>query len=200
MNLMMLRKETLPLRSISEDRRYREAAEKLAKFQNELRELRKAIDRENASWYARQSSSVNEDAIDRADRMLDGQNLADDRSTQTKLAELEERVRIIRPAITKQQEIVGQIRGELSVAAAKLVRDRHRKALVEIRATAIALVAAGAAERRIRGELLDLGFEAIDALLPGPRLAAPLALGDENICDSPLWHYARQLEDLGILP
>jgi hypothetical protein len=63
-----------------------------------------------------------------------------------------------------------------------------------------ALVAAASAERAIRGELLDNGFEAIDAILPGPRLAAPLALGAENICDSPLWHFARQLRELGIEP
>jgi hypothetical protein len=47
---------------------------------------------------------------------------------------------------------------------------------------------------------LDNGFEVVESITPAPRLAAPLALGDENLCDSPLWHYKRQLEELGILP
>ena len=130
--------------------------------------------------------------------MLGGENLADDRSTQTKLAALEEKIRIIRPAIAKQQEFVDRLRGELSVQAAKLVQDRHRKALVKILDAARGLVAAANAERAIRAELLNNGYEALDAFTPAPRLAAPLALGDENLCDSPLWHFAKQLRELGI--
>jgi hypothetical protein len=51
------------LRPIGDNQRYREAREKLAKFQNELRELRAAIDRENATWYAKQSGSIDGDAV-----------------------------------------------------------------------------------------------------------------------------------------
>jgi hypothetical protein len=197
--MMRFSKEADSLRPIGENRQYREAAEKLARFQGELRELRAANDQENAAWYAKQSGSIDdEDAIGRADRMLGGQNLADDRSTQTKLAALEEKIRILRPAIAKQQELVDQFRGELSVEAAKLVQDRHRKALAKILEAARALIAAANAERRIRGELLELGFEAIDSIVPPPRLAAPLVLGDEGFYDSPIAHFKRQLEELGI--
>ena len=203
MNLM-LRKETFPeqkeLRPIGEDRRYREAAEKLVKFQSELRELRAAIDRENASWYAKQSGEVDEDAIGRADRMLGGQNLADDRDAATKLRELEKKIAIIRPAIGRQQELVNRIRGELSLEAGRLVQDRHRKALAKILDAARALVAAANAEREIRGQLLDNGFEVVESIVPPPRLAAPLILGDENFHDSAIAHFVRQLRELGVEP
>jgi hypothetical protein len=77
-------------RPISENPRYREAAEKLARFQNELRALRQAIDATNATWYAKQARSADEDVIALADRMIDGQPLtADDRDTATKLREFE---------------------------------------------------------------------------------------------------------------
>jgi hypothetical protein len=144
------------------------------------------------------NGSIDEDAIARADRMLDGQNLADDRDIQTKFRELEKKIAILRPAIGKQQEILNRIRGELSLEAGRLVQDRHRKALVKILEAARALVAAANAERSIRGELLDLGFEVIESITPPPRFAAPLAIGYESWCDSPLAHFKRHLEELGI--
>jgi hypothetical protein len=88
--------------------------------------------------------------------MIDGQPLtADDRDTATKLRELERKTEVIRPAIARQKEAVDLIRGELSAAAARLVRDRHRKALANILDAARALIAASAAERSIRAELLE---------------------------------------------
>jgi hypothetical protein len=47
----------------------------------------KAIDAENAQWYARQSGAANEDAIGTADRLLGGQK-TDGRDTQAKLRDL----------------------------------------------------------------------------------------------------------------
>jgi hypothetical protein len=187
-------------RPIGENPHFAAAAAKLAEYQSELRGFREAIDRENARWYAAQQPGGDGDAIEIADRMLDGQNLAADQDTATKLAELEKKIRIIRPAIARQQEVVDRIRGELSVQAAKLVRDRHRKALANIMVAARALVAAANAERAIRGELLNLGFEAPESILPPPQLAAPLILGDESFHDSAISHFRRQLEGLGILP
>jgi len=186
-------------RPISENPRYREAAEKLARFQNELRALRQAIDATNATWYAKQARSADEDVIALADRMIDGQPLtADDRDTATKLRELERKTEVIRPAIARQKEAIDLIRGELSVDAGKMVQARHRKALAGIWDAARQLAAAAAAEREIRRQLLDDGYEALDAFTPAPRFGIPLAMGDENCCDTALWHYKRQLEGLGI--
>lgn len=205
MNLMP-RKETFhgqkaeQLRPIGEDRRFAEAQTKLARFQNELHELRAAIDRENASWYARQAGPLDDDAVGRADRMLDGQNLADDRDTQTKRRELEKKIEIIWPAIVKQSELVDRLRGELSIAACQTLQDRHRKALANILEAARTLIAASAAERAVRAELLDRGFEVVESILPAPRLAAPLILGDERLQDSAISHFRRQLQGLGIDP
>jgi hypothetical protein len=130
--------------------------------------------------------------------VVNGQHLADDRDTQTKLRELEKKIGILRPAIGKQREIVDRIRGELSVEAARLVQDRHRAALAKLLGAARALVAAGTAERAIRGELLEQGYEIIDSIMPAPRLAAPLILGDESFHDSAIAYFKRQLRELGI--
>jgi hypothetical protein len=131
--------------------------------------------------------------------MIDGQPLtAHDRDTATKLRELERKTEVIRPAIARQREAVDLIRGELSVQAARLVKDRHRAALARIMEAARALIAAAAAERSIRGQLLDLGFEAPESILPAPRLAAALILGSEDLQDSAISHFRRQLEELGI--
>jgi hypothetical protein len=199
MNMMRFPREAKvdSLRPIAEDRRYAEAQAKLAKFQGELRGFREAIDRENARWYAAQQPGDG-DAIETADRMLGGQALADDCDTATKLRSLERKIEVLRPAIAKQQELVDRLRGELSIAAAETVQARHRKALANILEAARALVAAANAERAIRGELLDLGFELSDSVVPAPRLAAPLILGDESFHDSAISFYRRQLEDLGI--
>jgi hypothetical protein len=113
---------------------------------------------------------------------------------------IERRIEILRPAIGRQQETVDRIRGELSVEAAKTVQAKHRKALAGILEAARTLVAAATVERAIRGELLDLGFEVVESIVPAPRLATPLILGDENFHDSAIAHYRRQLEALGILP
>jgi hypothetical protein len=106
----------------------------------------------------------------------------------------------MRPAIGKQQEILDRIRGELSIEAAKMVQAGHRKAMANILDAARALVAAATQERAIRGELLDNGFEVIESILPAPRLAAPLILGDESFPDSAISYFAQQLRELGIEP
>jgi hypothetical protein len=186
------------LRPIGDDRRYAEAHAKLAKFQDELRRLREAIDRENARWYAAQQPAGGGDAIEIADRMIDGRTIPDDQDSPAKLAKLERKIEVLRLAIAKQSEIVDRLRGELSVEAARLVQVRHRKALVKILDAARALVAAANAERGIRAELLDLGFEVLDSILPAPRLAAPLILGDENFHDSAIAYFVRQLGELGL--
>jgi hypothetical protein len=199
MNIMKFQREAKldSLRPIADDRRFAEAAEKLARFQGELRGFREAIDRENARWYAAQKPGDG-DAIETADRMLGGQALADDRDTQTKLRALEKKIEILRPAIAKQQEIVDRLRGELSVEAAKTVQAKHRKASASLLGAGRAMVAAANAERAIRGELLDLGFEVSESILPAPRLAAALILGDESYHDSAISTFARQLRELGI--
>jgi hypothetical protein len=186
------------LHPIAENSRFAEAAEKLAKYQGELRELRAAIDRKNAAWYGKQQGSIDKDAIGLADRMLSGQNTADDRDSQTKIRALFKKLAIIQPAIIKQSELVNLIRAELSAEAGALVQSRHRKALAKILEAARQLVEAAAAERASRGELLDLGFEVIDTFTPAPRFAVPHILGDESWYDSLMSHFKRHLEELGI--
>jgi hypothetical protein len=187
------------LRAISDDPRYIEPRGKLAKFEREIETVRKTIDALNAEWYSRQSGTVSEDAIDVADRMLDGRNI-DTRDTPARLRDLSERLAVLRPAVCRQRELVDRLRGELSVEAGKIVQTRHRKALVKILEAARLLAEAGAAERAIRGELLDLGYQSLDAFMPAPRLAALHIMGDESWHDSPISHYRRQLEELEIAP
>jgi hypothetical protein len=170
---LMLRTNDLKqeLRPISENPRFAEAQAKLARFHGELHGLREAIDRENASWYAKQSSSISEDAILLADRMLDSQTLADDRDTATKLRELEKKIAIIRPAIARQQELVDRLRGELSVEAAKTVQAKHRKALANILEAARDLVAAANAVLVVKNILILASMLSTAAFLAAPATA-----------------------------
>jgi hypothetical protein len=187
------------LRPIGENPKYSEAQEKLSKFGSEVAAIRKAIDAENAAWYARQSGASDENAIEVADQLLAGRDL-DGRDTPAKLRDLNERLAILRPAVYRQRELVDRIRGELSVEAGKVVQARHRKALAKILEAARQLVSVAAGERLIRGQLLDHGFEVVESITPPPQLATPLILGDESFHDSAISHFVRQLEDLGILP
>jgi chromosome segregation ATPase len=186
------------LRPISENPRFAEAAEKLARFNQEIALARKEIDRVNRDWYsAKQNSTSSENAIAAADALLDGAP-SDVSDAPAKLHDLDRKLAILRAGAARQTELVDRIRGELSVEAGKVVQAQHRKALAKILEAARQLVEAAAAERAIRGLLLDHGFEVIESITPPPRFAAPLIIGDESWYDSPLSHFKRHLEELGI--
>jgi hypothetical protein len=187
------------LRPIGENSAYAEASAKLSRFNSEIAAARKEIDLVNRGWYeAKQAAVSNESAIDIADRMLDSGHLAADDDFPAKFRDLERKITVLRPGAFRQAELVNQIRGELSVDAARLVQTSHRAALVKILEAARALVAAAHAERSIRVSLLDAGYEIPESILPAPRLAAPLILGDEAYHDSAIATFARQLEELGL--
>jgi hypothetical protein len=187
------------LRPIGENAAYAEASEKLSRFNSEIAAARKEIDLINTQWYrAKQKAASNESAIDAADRLLDGVPLAADGDVPAKLRDLEHKLAILRPAAMKQAELVDHIRGELSAEAGRLVQAKHQKALLKILEAARALVATANAERGIRVELLNHGFEALESITPAPWLSTPLILGQEDFYDSAISHFKRQLEDLGI--
>jgi hypothetical protein len=188
------------IRPIGENAAYAEAREKLSRFNAEIAAARKEIDLINRRWYeAKQAAVSNESAIDAADRLLDGiASTADDDTPAKKLSDRERKLTVLRPAAIKQGEIVNRLRGELSVEAGRLVQAKHRKALASILAAARELVNAASTERMIRVQLLDAGYEIPESILPGPRLAAGLILGDESFHDSAIATFVRQLQDLGI--
>jgi hypothetical protein len=186
------------LRPIGDHPRYAQAAEKLARFNREIASVRKSIDETNAGWYHAQQPAKDDSAVAAADRMLDGRNDVDARDALVQLHDLNNRLGVLRAAASRQHEIVDQIRGELSVEAGKLVQARHRKALAKILEAARSLVQADAAERAIRGELLEHGYQALDTFTPAPRFAIPLSIGDESWFDSPISYFKRQLDELGI--
>jgi hypothetical protein len=182
------------IRPIGENAAYAEASKKLSRFNSEIAAALKEIDCINRDWYqAKQAAVSNENAIHIADRLLAGSGSAAEGDVPAKLRDLQRKVAVMQPAARKQSEIVNRLRGEVSVEAARLVQDRHRKALAKVLTAARVLIAAGVEERKIRVELLDLGFEVPESILPAPRLAAPLILGDEAYHDSAIATFARQL-------
>jgi chromosome segregation ATPase len=187
------------LRPIGENAAYAEASEKLSRFNSELAATRKEIDLINTQWYrVKQKAASNESAIDAADRLLDGIASTADDDAPAKLNALERKLAVLRPASFRQAEIVARLRGELSADAARLVQDRHRLALAKILEAARVLVAAATNERKVRVSMLDLGYEIPESILPAPRLATPLILGDESFHNSAIATFARQLEELGV--
>jgi chromosome segregation ATPase len=184
---------------IADNPRFAEAAGKLSRFNQEIASARHEINRINTEWYQeKQKAASTESAIDIADRLLNGSGSAAEGDGPAKLRDLERKVAVLQPGAFKQGEIVNRLRGELSAEAAKIVQDRHRKALVKILEAARALVDAANVERKIRVQLLDLGYEIPESILPSPRLAAGLILGDESFHDSAIATFVRQLQDLGI--
>jgi hypothetical protein len=103
----------------------------------------------------------------------------------------------MQPAAREQARQLEVIRGEASAVAGRRVKGQHRKALLALMRAARLLAIAGHAERRIRGELLENGYEVLEAFTPAPRLALPLMLGEESQSGSALWHFAEQLKELG---
>jgi hypothetical protein len=188
------------LRRIADNPRFSEAQKKLSKFQDEIASHRKTIGELNAEfWQSQQKKQPSEDVIAAADQLFEPDGSTADMSDRgAKIRDLERRIEILQKASFKQGDLVEQIRGELSAEAARLVQTRHRAALARILETARALVAASAAERSIRGELIGAGFIILEQITPAPRLAAPLILGEENWRDSAISCFARQLRDLGI--
>jgi hypothetical protein len=64
------------------------------------------------------------DLLSLGEHLLDAA-MADDRSTATKIREIEHKIEILRPAIGKQQEVVDRIRGELRGAPSAADRPRR---------------------------------------------------------------------------
>jgi chromosome segregation ATPase len=197
MGVAMFKRAENELRPISENPRFTEAQQKLARFQGEIAAARKAINEINDSWYRAQQVAGGDDAIQAADQMIDG-GAADAGDARTQLPALIRKMEVLRPAAMRQNEVVDQIRGELSAEAGKIVQARHRTALAKILEAARHLAEVAAAERGIRGQLLELGYQPLDTFTPAPRFAIPFSMGDESWFDSPISYFRRQLQELGI--
>jgi hypothetical protein len=185
---------------ISENAEYVGASDLLARLQGEISAVDRQINALNARWYRETAEGAAAGAVDSlaaAEGLLKGGKL-DSRTDLENLDELRRRRDVLSAGMRAQAAVVEKIKGQLSLEASRRVRDRHRDTLLRLLEATRDLVAAAAAERRIRGDLIELGYAPAESQLPAPRLAAALALGDENWIDSPISFFRRQLEKLGI--
>jgi hypothetical protein len=185
---------------IGEDHRFAEAARSLAQLNSEVAALQATVQKlQGAAWLRSQAEEglSGQEAIDQAQRLLHGEavELSD---ASTKIHEAQQRLAILQLAAREQARRLELIRGEASAAAGERVKVRHRKALLDILRAARLLGLASSAERAIRNELLEGGCQVLDAFTPAPRFAIPLILGEERHSGSAFWHFAQQLEELGI--
>jgi hypothetical protein len=186
------------VRPISENAEFVDAAALLSRLQGEIVAVDRQIEALNARWYREQSANGRDaDPLVTAQQLLDG-GILDSRTDVEKIDELRRRREVINAGMRRQAQVVEKIKGKLSFEASRRVRDRHRDALLSLLEATRDLVAAAAAERRIRGALIEAGYAPSESLLPAPRLAAALALGDESWVDSPISFFRRQLEEIGI--
>jgi hypothetical protein len=188
------------LRPIGEDQRFVEAARVLSDLNFEVTALQTTVQKlQDAAWLRSQADEglSGPEALEQAQRLLAGEAI-DLVDAPTKLREAQRRLAVPQPAAREQARRLELIRGEASATAGEHVKARHRKALVELLRAARLLAIASNAERAIRNDLLENGYQILDAFTPAPRFAIPLILGEEHHSGSAFWHFVQQLEELGI--
>jgi hypothetical protein len=186
---------------IGQDPRFAETSRVLRELNAEIATLRTSVQKlQNASWLRSEEGALSDpQALETAKRLLAGEAVDDDFSdAPSKIRQAQHKLAILEPAAREQARRLEVIRGEASAAAGERVKVRHRKALADILRAAPLLGLAASAERAIRNELLENGYQVLDAFTPAPRFAIPLILGEEHHSGSAFWHFAQQLEELGI--
>jgi hypothetical protein len=187
------------LSPITEDKRFFEATRALSELNSEVAALQATVQKlQSAAWLRSQAAEglSGPEALEQAQRLLAGEAI-EFSDAPTKIREAQQRLAILQPAAREQARQLEVIRGEASALAGQRVRGRHRKAMIALMRAARLLAIAGNAERRIRGELLENGYQVLEAFTPAPRFALALMLGEESQSDSALWHFAQQLKELG---
>jgi hypothetical protein len=187
---------------ISDDYRFGEANRVLRELNVEIAAARRSIQKlQGAAWLHSQAEEglSGPQALEQAQRLLAGEAVDAFSDAPSKIRQAQHKLSILEPAAREQAQRLEAIRGEASAAAGERVKVRHRKALLDILRAARLLAMASNAELAIRGELLQNGYEILDAYTPPPRFAVPLLLGEEHQSGSALWHFRQQLEELGIL-
>jgi hypothetical protein len=182
---------------------FAEASRVLRELNTEIATLRRSVQKlQGATWLHSQAEQglSGPQALEQAQRLLAGEAVDDFSDAPLKIRQAQHTLTtILEPAAREQAQRLEVIRGEASAAAGERVQVRHRKALLDILRAARLLALASNAELRIRGELLENGYQVLDGLTPPPRFAVPLLLGEEHQSGSALWHFRQQLEELGIL-
>jgi hypothetical protein len=174
---------------IGEDHRFAEASRVLRELNAEIDTLRKRTVQklQGATWLhctrkPRKASPVHKRSK-QAQRLLAGEAVDDFSDAPSKIRKAQHKLAILEPAAREQAQRLEVIRGEASAAAGERVKVRHRKALLDILRAARLLAMASNAELMIRGELLQNGYQILDAYTPPPRFGVPLLLGAETIRD-----------------
>jgi hypothetical protein len=189
------------LSPIGEDQRFAEAARALSDLNSEVAALQATVQKiQGATWLLRSQAEEGlsgPEALEQAQRWLAGEavDLAD---APTKLREAQRRLAVLQPAAREQARRLELIRDEASATAGEHVKARHWTALLELLRAARLLQFASDAERAIRGELLENGYQVLDGCTPAPRFAIPLIMGMEHDANSAFGLFAQQLEELGI--
>jgi predicted transcriptional regulator len=159
------------LRPIGEDQRFAEAARVLGDLNSEIAALRRSVQKlQGASWLHSQAEEglSGPQALEQAQRLLAGEAVDDFSDLPSKIRKAQHKLAILEPAAREQAQRLEVIRGEASATAGEHVKARHRKALLELLRAARLLAIASNAERAIRNELLENGYQMLDGLTPAP--------------------------------
>jgi hypothetical protein len=193
---------------LAENAEYREQSETLRRIGAEIASLDREIKAIEVATYLRAERRAGRDAtpdfvrpgseIELALKIVNGENV-DLRTDADRLATARAKIERLRPGYAAQKERVEQLRERLSAEACEALRERHRTILRNFFAACRSVGRAATAERTLYQEISAAGYVPMGHILPPSQMGPAIAF-DEISFSSPLSHFRRQLEGLGILP
>ena len=118
----------------------------------------------------------------------------------------EERIRVLRShvreldkAVRAQDDVIRDLRGEMSYRLSQRIEPYYTTQQVELFRICREMAAWSDAMKAFFAEAGAAGYELRSDILPAPRLTAPLHLGSEEQWDSQISHFRRDLIQRGLL-
>ena len=118
--------------------------------------------------------------------------------TAKQIAGLEDNANVLREGIMAQQQVVDELRSELSGSLAGRLREQHRALVLAAFRAAQSFAASVDDLRRFRSDVITAGYTFRSDILPEPLLRSALILGSETD-DSEISRTRRLLEEWKIL-
>jgi hypothetical protein len=196
------------LRPLAEHPEYKAESAILARIGGEIAALDREVKAIEAARYLREERKAGRDAtphfvqqgsaIELALQILDGVQV-DLRTDEERLATGRTKIKNLTPGYRAQREKLERIRDRLSAEICQSLRERHRKTLANLLTACRMVARAAAAERQVYADIYAAGYQPMDHILPASQCGPVLAF-DETSFASPLSHFRRQLESLGVIP
>ncbi len=137
-------------------------------------------------------------AVTLALSLLQGERRDPPPDRQARLSRARSELEIFTTALSAVEVLLDELKAEQSLRAAKSLLPQHRAALVGLYRAAESLAAAATAERAFVVALINAGYDASEATIRRPGLAAASRLGTPEEIGSEISFFRQRLQDQGI--